>query len=106
MCKWLFLLEGFEEEDGANTETAGDMGLEDVPVFSFRTLAGVAFTDTMQLEVGLGSGSLVSLLDSGNTHNFISEVAALRTGLPPTTPTTPHGYGRQRRMRRMRRSHP
>jgi hypothetical protein len=36
----------------------------------------------MKLEVGLGSASLVSLLDSDSTHNFISEAAALRTGLP------------------------
>jgi predicted aspartyl protease len=36
----------------------------------------------MKLEVGLGSASLVALLDSGSTHNFISEVAARRLGLP------------------------
>jgi hypothetical protein len=83
VCKRLFLLEGFEEDDdGAATETAEDVGTEDAPVFSLQALAGVAFTDTMKLEVGLGSASLIALLDSGSTHNFISEAAALRTGLP------------------------
>jgi hypothetical protein len=83
VCKRLFLLEGFkEEDDGAATETAEDVGTEDTPVFSVQALAGVAFTDTMKLEVGLGSASLVALLDSSSTHNFISEVAALQTGLP------------------------
>jgi hypothetical protein len=83
VCKRLFLLEGFEEEDeGVATETAEDMRTEDTPVFSLQALAGVAFIDTMKLEVRLGSASLVALLDSGSTHNFISEAAARRTGLP------------------------
>jgi hypothetical protein len=30
----LFLLEGFEEDDGAATETVEDVGTEDAPVFS------------------------------------------------------------------------
>jgi hypothetical protein len=35
VCKCLFLLEGFEEEDdGAATETTEDVGTEDAPVFS------------------------------------------------------------------------
>jgi len=51
-------------------------------MFSLQALAGVAFTDTMQIVVGLGAASLVALLDSGSTHNFISEAAAHRSGLP------------------------
>jgi hypothetical protein len=83
VCKRLFLLEGFEEEDdGVATKTAEDVRTEDMPVFSLQALAGVAFTNTMKLEVGLGSASLVPLLDSGSTHNFISEAAARQTGLP------------------------
>jgi hypothetical protein len=64
------------------TEITEDVRTEDTPVFSLQALAGVAFTDTMKLEVGLGSASLVALLDSGSTHNFISEAAARRSGLP------------------------
>jgi hypothetical protein len=83
VCKRLFLLEGFEEEDdGVATETVEDVRTEDTPVFSLQALVGVAFTDTMKLEVELGSASLVALLDSGSTHNFISEATAHQTGLP------------------------
>jgi hypothetical protein len=83
VCKRLFLLEGFEEEDdGMATEITEDVRIEDTPVFSLQALAGVAFTDMMKLEVGLGSTSLVALLDSGSTDNFISEAAARRSGLP------------------------
>eukprot|EP00267_Zea_mays_P046571 XP_020398954.1 uncharacterized protein LOC109942005 [Zea mays] len=78
ICKRLFLLEGLEEED----EAVEDVGTEETPVFSLQALAGVALTDTMQLQVTLGATSLVAMLDSGSTHNFISEVAAARTGLP------------------------
>jgi hypothetical protein len=79
----LFLLNGVEEEDDRATEEAAVFAAkEEAPMLSLQALAGVAFSDTMQLEVQLGSASLVALLDSGSTHNFISEAAALRTGLP------------------------
>jgi hypothetical protein len=51
-------------------------------MFSLQALARVPITDTMQLVVSLRPASLVAFLDSGNTHNFISELAAQRTGLP------------------------
>jgi hypothetical protein len=83
ICKRLFLLEGIEEDDdGAAGEAAEDAGNEETPVFSLQALAGVALADTMQLQVALGAASLVAMLDSGSTHNFISEAAAARTGLP------------------------
>ncbi|XP_039772029.1 uncharacterized protein LOC120640239 [Panicum virgatum] len=82
VCKRLFLLNGVEEEDDRATEEAAVFAAkEEAPMLSLQALAGVAFSDMMQLEVQLGSASLVALLDSGSTHNFISEAAALRTGL-------------------------
>jgi hypothetical protein len=38
--------------------------------------------NTMQVADMLGATPLVALLDSGNTHDFISEEAARRSGLP------------------------
>jgi hypothetical protein len=77
VCKRLFLLEGVDEEDDGE-----DAAPEDAPVFSLQAIAGVTFSDTMQITVTLGPASLVALLDSDSTHNFISEVAAHRSGLP------------------------
>jgi hypothetical protein len=37
---------------------------------------------TMQIAVALGVAFLIALLDSGSTHNFISEEAARRSSLP------------------------
>ena len=54
-------------EEGA-TETS--------PHFSLHAIASVHFSDTMQIQVTLGDTSLIALLDSGSTHNFISEAAA------------------------------
>ena len=48
-------------------------------------MAGVHFSDTLQITVTVGSASLVALLDFGSSHNFISESAARRTGLPLLT---------------------
>ena len=72
--KRLFLLEGIEDDDDAalqeHTEAAEQ---EEVPMFSLQALAGVTFT---------GTASLVALLDSDSTNNFISEASAHHSGLP------------------------
>jgi hypothetical protein len=61
--------------DAANHDTKA-------PCFSLQALAGVPVADTMRLAVALGATSLVTLLNSGSTHNFISEEAARLSGLP------------------------
>ena len=63
-------------------ESSEPAAAEESPLFSLHAIAGVRFTDTMQLGVDLGGTSLIALLDSGSSHNFISESAAQRTGLP------------------------
>jgi hypothetical protein len=78
-CKRIFFVDGVEIDD---TDDAGDAGDKEAPCFSLQAVAGVPMADTMQLAVVLGAAPLVALLDSGSTHNFISEEAARRTGLP------------------------
>ncbi|KAI4312382.1 hypothetical protein MLD38_037193 [Melastoma candidum] len=82
VCKRLFMLEGMVEDEEEVPESAEEVIAEGSPHFSLHAIAGVPFGNTMQLGIELGGASLVALLDSGSTHNFISEAAAQRTGLP------------------------
>jgi hypothetical protein len=79
LCRQIFFIDGVEIDDATDTtETAGT----DAPCFSLQAVAGVAAANMMQIAVTLGPVSLVALLDSGSTHNFISATAAHRSGLP------------------------
>jgi hypothetical protein len=53
----------------------------DNPLISLFAMAGVRTSETMQVRIQLGGASLLALLDSGSTHNFVSEEAAARTSL-------------------------
>jgi hypothetical protein len=64
-----------EIEDAA--EATGDAENDgEAPCFSLQVVARVPMAGTMQIAVALGVASLVALLDSSSTHNFISEEAA------------------------------
>ena len=80
-CRRLFFLEGVEIDDAVDVAADAEHDTE-APCFSLQAVAGVPMAGTMQLAVALGAASLVALLDSGSTHNFISEEAAQRSGLP------------------------
>jgi len=75
VCKRLFFLDGTVEDDDTEEPTE-EAGSEESPAFSLQAIAGVRLSDTMQVHVQLGTTLLVALLDSGSTHNFISEDAA------------------------------
>ena len=61
------------DSDDATAIEAPDM---ETPVFSLHAVAGVPICDMMQINVSLGTTTLVALLDTGSTHNFIAEAAA------------------------------
>jgi hypothetical protein len=65
--KQLFYIHGMDIDDDNDTTEAETL------VFSLHAVAGVRFSDTMQVVVKLGASPLLALLDSGLTHDFISE---------------------------------
>jgi hypothetical protein len=73
-CKHLFIIVVIDEED--NMPAVG----EDEPTISLHVLTGIQFRSnrTMQLLIHVNSASLMALLDSRSTHNFINEQAATR----------------------------
>lgn len=53
------------------------------PEISLAALTGIQPRSghTMQLQVEIGSSSLIALLDSGSTHNFIAEDVVVTYGV-------------------------
>jgi hypothetical protein len=83
VCRRIFFVDGVTLTDEEDTTAADEPNIDDTaPVFSLQAVAGVPICDTMQVKVDIGTASLVALLDTGSTHNFIGEDAARRTGLP------------------------
>ena len=78
VCQRLFFLD-LSKEDEAE-DVAPLVNLDD-PTISLLAIAGVRTGDTMQLRINLGGVSLLALLDSGSTHNFVAAEAAARTSL-------------------------
>jgi hypothetical protein len=77
VCQRLFFLDLAEED--AESSAAADEAEQ--PLISLHAIAGVRLGDTMQVHISLGGVSLLALLDSGSTHNFVAEEAAARTSL-------------------------
>jgi hypothetical protein len=79
ICKHIFFLELHDSEsDNGNAEEPPT----DNPVISLHAIAGVMASKTMQVPISLGTISIVALIDSVSTHNFISKSTTARTGLP------------------------
>ena len=68
------------DDDGASEPDEAAAG---EPQISLHAIAGVRTSETMQMHLTLGGVSLLTIIDSGSTHNFIAEEVAARTMLPP-----------------------
>ncbi|XP_066340433.1 uncharacterized protein [Miscanthus floridulus] len=79
VCEHIFLLDLAEADDDDDPEQT-DAAVNS-PLISLLAMAGVRSSETMQVHIQLGGASLLALLDSGSTHNFVSEEAAARTSL-------------------------
>lgn len=79
VCQHIFLLDLAEAEEGDEVEPAEQDA--DVPLISLHAIVGVRTSETMQVHIHLGGATLLALLDSGSTHNFVFEDVASRTAL-------------------------
>ncbi|PHT91080.1 hypothetical protein T459_06193 [Capsicum annuum] len=79
-CKKLFLLEVVDPDD----ENPDQKDMQE-PEISLHPITGQKSAKTMQLRALMKGQALLSLVDLGNTHNFISCTAAQRLGMqvPP-----------------------
>jgi hypothetical protein len=78
VCQRLFLLDLAEAEEGDKAELEEQTA--DDPLISLHAIANVHTSETMQVHIQLGGATLLDL-ESGSTHNFVSEDAASRTSL-------------------------
>ena len=79
-CQRLFYLEVTDTDDNDLPEEAAHQE-EPPPLISLHAITSIRSADTMQIRVAIGPHVLTALLDSGSTHNFVSEVAAHKVGL-------------------------
>ena len=62
-----------EDDEG---DSGADEPATDEPQISVHAITGIRTSETMQVCIQLGGISLLTLLDSGSTHNFVVEEAA------------------------------
>ena len=84
VCQRIFLLDLAPDDDDDTASDTADATPAD-PQISLHAIAGVRTSETMQMHIMLGGVSLLALIDSGSTHNFIAEEAAARITLPSPT---------------------
>ena len=80
VCQRIFLLNLAAAEENANLKT-DDATPAELHI-SLHAITGVRSSETMQMHIVMGGTSLLALIDSGSTHNFIAAEAAGHANLP------------------------
>jgi hypothetical protein len=79
VCQRIFLLNLALEDDERDSEA--DEMTTNKPQISVHVITNIRTSETMQVCIQLGGASLLALLDSGSTHNFVIEEVASRISL-------------------------
>lgn len=84
----LYLLDGFQVEEEIpdqeveqNEEETGVLQAKDSLEISLHAISGTLAPLTMRLKGTINRHSVIVLIDSGSTHNFIDTVTARKTGV-------------------------
>lgn len=85
-CKKLFSIQAVLEESDEDTEMEIEEheSAEVVPAISLHAIAGFEGPETMRLSGKVRNSLGTILVDTGSTHNFVSERFAKKTGIEPT----------------------
>ncbi|RVW21961.1 hypothetical protein CK203_107764 [Vitis vinifera] len=84
----LLLLEGNINDDSEGDTKEAETDLPSDPEISLHALTDWTATKTMRVTAKIGTHDVVVLIDSGSTHNFISDKVAALLHLP-VVPTAP-----------------
>uniref|UniRef100_A0A2C9UNY7 Ty3 transposon capsid-like protein domain-containing protein n=1 Tax=Manihot esculenta TaxID=3983 RepID=A0A2C9UNY7_MANES len=85
-CKKLFSIQAVLEESDDDMEMEiEEQDQTEVPAISLHAISGFEGPDTMRLRGKLANQFGTILVDSGSTHNFVSEKFARKAGIEPTT---------------------
>ncbi|KAL4204104.1 hypothetical protein AMTRI_Chr01g108010 [Amborella trichopoda] len=83
-CKNLFLIEGYEEDDGDPNQTEDYLAeTDDTSEISLHGMWGVQSPKTMHVKGRICGVPVTVLVDSGSTHNFLSETLAKEMEIRP-----------------------
>ncbi|KAK0578199.1 hypothetical protein LWI29_006640 [Acer saccharum] len=82
-CAKLFRIEAYWEEGDNDVEMEIEEEADSDPKISLHAMAGGHTSETMRLFGGIMGQSVMILVDSGSTHNFISSQAARQLQLQP-----------------------
>ncbi|KAJ4962167.1 hypothetical protein NE237_022106 [Protea cynaroides] len=86
-CKKLFLIQATLDDSDNDVEmevedNTGDLA-GDTPEISLHAISGTRAPETMRVKGNLQNKLVTVLIDSGSTHNFVSQTLANRVGLQP-----------------------
>jgi hypothetical protein len=85
------LIEGLYEEDDGGVQSPNDSNEDspEEPKISLHAITGSPTPHTIRVVGRMGTHQVTTLMDTGNTHNFLNSTLAERMGLQPSKGARP-----------------